>query len=69
MEASLDSKLLVLSADISSNKARKLQLQHQLFDTELFLSKLKPNGGEIDWSKAAQIAQMHTKNINGISTM
>ncbi|OAD81416.1 hypothetical protein PHYBLDRAFT_104504 [Phycomyces blakesleeanus NRRL 1555(-)] len=43
-EASLDSKLLVLSADIGAQKARNMRLEQQLFNLDEFVSKLKTVG-------------------------
>ncbi|CAO3609108.1 unnamed protein product [Cunninghamella echinulata] len=40
-EAALDSRLLVLSADITTQKARNLRMDHNLFNIEEFISKLK----------------------------
>ncbi|KAI9309181.1 Nse4 C-terminal-domain-containing protein [Cunninghamella echinulata] len=45
-EAALDSKLLVLSADITTQKARNLRMDHNLFNIEEFISKLKTFCGD-----------------------
>ncbi|KAI8379116.1 Nse4 C-terminal-domain-containing protein [Radiomyces spectabilis] len=43
-EATLDSKLLVLSAGLGAQKARNLRLDHQLFNIDEFVSKIKTLG-------------------------
>ncbi|RKP10524.1 Nse4 C-terminal-domain-containing protein [Thamnocephalis sphaerospora] len=39
-EASLDSRLLVLSADINHEKARKMRVEHGAFDSEDYVARL-----------------------------
>lgn len=44
-EATLDSRLLVLSADLSVQKARKMRVDFNSFDTDEFVSKIISLGG------------------------
>lgn len=44
-EATLDSRLLVLSADLSIQKARNLRMDLNTFDTDEFVSKIISLGG------------------------
>ncbi|CAO3690787.1 unnamed protein product [Umbelopsis ramanniana] len=44
-EATLDSRLLVLSADLSTQKARNLRMDLNTFDTDEFVSKIISLGG------------------------
>ncbi|CAM0136064.1 hypothetical protein VKS41_005550 [Umbelopsis sp. WA50703] len=44
-EATLDSRLLVLSADLSVQKARKMRVDYNSFDTDEFVSKVISLGG------------------------
>ncbi|KAI9598940.1 Nse4 C-terminal-domain-containing protein [Syncephalis fuscata] len=39
-EATLDSRLLVLSADINHEKARRMRIEHGLFDVDEYISRL-----------------------------
>ncbi|KAJ1976666.1 hypothetical protein H4R33_006388 [Dimargaris cristalligena] len=40
-EATLDAKILILSADIGSQKAKKMRIEHDAFDIESFFTKLQ----------------------------
>ncbi|CAO3623712.1 unnamed protein product [Cunninghamella blakesleeana] len=63
-EAALDSKLLVLSADITTQKARNLRMDHNLFNIDEFIARLKSYCGghpentnqEWKWKKLGQRA-------------
>jgi len=62
-EATLDSRLLVLSADLSAQKARNMRVDFNVFDTDEFVSKIISLGGgrhvadanddqpELDWKE------------------
>ncbi|KAJ1966770.1 hypothetical protein H4R34_006469, partial [Dimargaris verticillata] len=40
-EATLDARLLILSADIGTQKAKKMRIEHDAFDTEAYLGRLQ----------------------------
>ncbi|KAG0172906.1 nuclear protein [Apophysomyces sp. BC1015] len=50
-EATLDSKLLVLSADLGTQKARNLRLDNQLFNADEFVSKI------ITYGRSSHVAE------------
>ncbi|KAI9012571.1 Nse4 C-terminal-domain-containing protein [Phycomyces nitens] len=78
-EASLDSKLLVLSADIGAQKARNMRLEQQLFNLDEFVSKLKTigrpetsaidNQGELNWKAIGMHAIQFGKRAHSIDFM
>ncbi|KAF7729267.1 nuclear protein [Apophysomyces ossiformis] len=50
-EATLDSKLLVLSADLGTQKARNLRLDNQVFNVDEFVSKI------ITYGRSAEVTE------------
>lgn len=76
-EATLDSRLLVLSADLGNQKARNLRLESQMFSVDEFVSKIKrfarPRAGDDDedlnWKKIGQKAFQFSARVQSIDFM
>ncbi|KAI8059214.1 Nse4 C-terminal-domain-containing protein [Gongronella butleri] len=74
-EATLDSKLLVISADITTQKARNLRVNHNLFNVEEFLAKVRgfcrPNtsGTDWQWSKLGKRAAKYSRHVHATEFM
>jgi hypothetical protein len=75
-EATLDSRLLVLSADINHEKARRMRVEHGLFDVDEYISRLVTvMGGRQDLDTATtstvpaeQLRRMDWTRIGRITT-
>lgn len=69
-EATLDSRLLVLSADLSTQRARNLKLNSTSFDMDEYVSKLvsfmggrRYDGNELDWQKIGGVAVKYSSRV------
>ncbi|ORX58109.1 hypothetical protein DM01DRAFT_1333773 [Hesseltinella vesiculosa] len=75
-EATLDSRLLVLSADITTQKARNLRVDHQLFNVDEFIAKVKsfcsgssPEVVAENWVKLGKRATKYGRTVRSIDFM
>ncbi|KAG2216507.1 hypothetical protein INT45_013085 [Circinella minor] len=58
-EATIDSKLLVMTADLGAQKARNLKLDNNLFNADEFVSKIRTLGssrGTLNWKRIGKRA-------------
>ncbi|KAI7856318.1 Nse4 C-terminal-domain-containing protein [Circinella umbellata] len=58
-EATIDSKLLVMTADLGAQKARNLKLDNNLFNADEFVSKIRTLGssrGMLNWKRIGKRA-------------
>nr|CAG8550609.1 13243_t:CDS:2 [Entrophospora candida] len=70
-EATLDSRLLVLSSDLGLQKARRMRLDNNCFDTEDYISKVvgrlkvrnADNEDYYDWKKIGKLAAQSTLRV------
>ncbi|RUS18757.1 hypothetical protein BC937DRAFT_88381 [Endogone sp. FLAS-F59071] len=69
-EATLDSRLLVLSADLSTQRARNLKLNSTSFDMDEYVSKLvsfmggrRYDGNDLDWQKMGRVAVKYSSKV------
>jgi len=70
-EATLDSRLLVLSSDLGLQKARRMRLDNNCFDTEDYISKVvghlkvrnADNEDHYDWKKIGKLAAQSTLRV------
>ncbi|RKP24977.1 Nse4 C-terminal-domain-containing protein [Syncephalis pseudoplumigaleata] len=64
-EATLDSRLLVLSADINHEKARRMRVEHGLFDVDEFISRLVTvMGGRHDLEASRSVASEQLRHMD-----
>ncbi|KAJ1921323.1 hypothetical protein H4219_000639 [Mycoemilia scoparia] len=72
-EASMDSRFLIMSAEIAAQKAQQMRVDHTAFDTDDFIGKIKNKlygrnaeerqmaGAEPEWETIGQIAAKYTR--------
>lgn len=83
-EATLDSHLLVLSADINQEKARKMRVEHGLFDVDAYIARLVTVMGgrdgqqqessqdspqRLDWTRMGQMAAGYMRRAPAVDFM
>ncbi|KAI9497138.1 Nse4 C-terminal-domain-containing protein [Zychaea mexicana] len=72
-EATIDSKLLVLTADIGAQKARNLKLDSDLFNADEFVGKVKSlgsgNRSTINWKRIGARAFEHSQRAHSMDFM
>ncbi|KAI9246679.1 Nse4 C-terminal-domain-containing protein [Phascolomyces articulosus] len=71
-EATIDSKLLVMTADLGAQKARNLKLDNDLFNADEFVSKIKTLGGsrsKLDWTRIGNRAFEYNQRAHTIDFM
>ncbi|RIB07493.1 Nse4 C-terminal-domain-containing protein [Gigaspora rosea] len=73
-EATLDSRLLVLTSDLGVQKARRMKLDNNAFDVDAYISKLITFMGgrqvddddeepDLDWNAIGELASHHTLRV------
>ncbi|CAG8776236.1 29609_t:CDS:2, partial [Racocetra persica] len=73
-EATLDSRLLVLTSDLGVQKARRMKLDNNAFDVDAYISKLITFMGgrqvdddndepDLNWSAVGELASHHTLRV------
>ncbi|CAG8559662.1 7450_t:CDS:2 [Ambispora gerdemannii] len=80
-EAILDSRILVLSGDLSVQKARRMKVDSNAFDTDDYIAKLvnfmggeqqtrgEEDDGHLDWLGLGKVAARHTNRVPSVDFM